>query len=43
MATDTPPRDDLHDLHDLVATARRDRERRDGSYRSRALALFPPV
>jgi hypothetical protein len=31
------------DLHDLVASARRDRERRNSSYRSRALALFPPV
>ena len=39
MAADT--RDD--DLHDLVATARRDRERRDRSYRSRALQLFSPV
>ncbi len=40
MAANTPPRDDLHEI---VAKARRDREQRDHSYRSRALALFPPV
>ena len=40
MAADTPRHDDLHDL---VATARRDRDRRARSYRSRALQLFPPV
>jgi 5-methylcytosine-specific restriction endonuclease McrA len=31
------------DLHDLVASARRDRERRNEGYRARALQLFPPV
>ena len=31
------------DLHDIIARARGDRERRDHSFRSRALALFPPV
>jgi hypothetical protein len=40
MAANIPPRDDLHEL---IAKARGDRERRDHSYRSRALALFPPV
>lgn len=32
-----------NDLHDLVARARRDRERRNRGYRARALQLFPPV
>lgn len=36
-----PPRDD--DLHDIIAKARGDRERRGHSFRSRALDLFPPV
>jgi len=40
MAAPTP-RDD--DLHDVIAKARRDRERRDHSFRSHALELFPPV
>ena len=40
MAAETPPRDDLRDI---IAKARGDRERRDRSYRSRALQLFPPV
>jgi hypothetical protein len=40
MAADTPQRDDLRDM---IAKARRDRERRDHSYRSRALQLLPPV
>ena len=40
MAAETPRHDDLHDI---IAKARRDRERRDHSYRSRALKLFPPV
>ena len=40
MAAETPPRDDLRDI---IAKARGDRERRDRSYRSRALRLFPPV
>src|SRR5688500_16687133 len=31
------------DLHDLVASARRDRERSNTAYRARALRLFPPV
>ena len=31
------------DIHDTIAKARRDRERRDHSFRSRALELFPPV
>ena len=31
------------DAHELIAAARRDRERCDHSYRSRALKLFPPV
>jgi hypothetical protein len=31
------------DLHDLVAAARRERERRNVGYRARALQLFPPV
>src|SRR6267143_493498 len=31
------------DLHDVIANARGDRERRDQSFRSRALELFPPV
>jgi hypothetical protein len=34
-------RDD--DLHDIIAKARRDRERRGHSFRSRALELLPPV
>jgi HNH endonuclease len=36
-----PSRDD--DLHDIIAKARSDRERRGHSFRSRALELFPPV
>ena len=36
-----PPRDE--DLHDIIAKARGDRERRSHSFRSRALDLFPPV
>jgi len=40
MAADTPPRDDVHEM---IAKARRDRERRDRSYRSRALQILPPV
>ena len=40
MAADTPRHDDLHDV---VAQARADRQRRDQSYRSRALKLFSPV
>jgi len=40
MATPPPPDDDLHDL---IARARGDRERRDHGFRSRALELFPPV
>ena len=37
-------RDPLPDeLHDLVASARRDHQRRDAGYRSRALKLFPPI
>lgn len=36
-----PPRDE--DLHDVIAKARRDRERRGHGFRSQALALFPPV
>ena len=36
-----PPRD--NDLHDIIAKARGDRERRGHSFRSRALVLFPPV
>jgi hypothetical protein len=35
-----PPRDDLHEF---IAQARRERERRSHGFRSRALALFPPV
>jgi hypothetical protein len=31
------------DLRAIIAAARGDRERRDHSYRSRALKLFPPV
>ena len=31
------------DLHDLIAKARRDRERRNHGFRARALELFPPV
>ena len=31
------------DLHEIIAAARQDRERRDHSYRSHALKLFPPV
>jgi 5-methylcytosine-specific restriction endonuclease McrA len=40
MAPDTKGDDDLHDL---IARARADRERREHSFRSRALKLFPPV
>jgi len=40
MAAETP-RDD--DLHDVIAKARRARERRDHSFRAHALELFPPV
>ncbi len=40
MAADTPRHDDMHEI---IANARGDRERRDHSYRSRALQLFPPV
>ena len=40
MAT-PPPRDE--DLHDIIARAREDRERRSHGFRSRALELFPPV
>ena len=40
MAAKTPGDDDLHEI---IAKARRDREQRDHGYRSRALALFPPV
>jgi hypothetical protein len=36
-------RDLPDDLHDLVASARRERERRNTGYRARALQLFPPV
>ena len=32
-----------NELHDIIAKARGDRERRDHSFRSRALELFPPV
>lgn len=31
------------DLHDVIAKARRDRERRDHGFRAHALTLFPPV
>ncbi len=31
------------DLHDIIAKARAERERRDHGYRSRAIKLFPPV
>jgi hypothetical protein len=40
MAAKTPRHDDLYEI---IAKARRDREQRDHSYRSRALTLFPPV
>ena len=40
MTARTPGHDDLHDT---IAKARQDRERRDHSFRSRALELFPPV
>jgi 5-methylcytosine-specific restriction endonuclease McrA len=40
--THDPARDD-DGLHDLIARARRDRERRQHGFRARALALFPPV
>jgi hypothetical protein len=39
--TGKPPLGD--DLPEIIAAARRDRERRDLGYRSRALKLFPPV
>ena len=31
------------DLHEIIAKARRDRDRRDHGFRARALTLFPPV
>jgi 5-methylcytosine-specific restriction endonuclease McrA len=40
MAAKTPRQDDLHDA---IAKARHDRERRDHSFRSRALELFAPL
>jgi hypothetical protein len=40
MAAEDPRHDDVHEI---ISKARRERERRDHSYRSGALALFPPA